>query len=159
SPPLIIKVLGSAAGGGFPQVNCNCRNCTHVRAGCPDYSARTQSSLAVSSNGQQWVLFNASPDLRQQLQATPEPAPRPADGARSSPIGAVLLTNGDVDHIAGLLSLREGVRFTLYAPRVSFPCSPPTAYSVCSILHTSSAPACPLRAPSRCSPDSTSKPL
>ena len=112
---MIIKVLGSAAGGGFPQFNCNCRNCADVRAGRPGLRARTQSSLAVSRDGERWVLLNASPDLRQQIAATPELAPRAEAGSRSSPIVAVVLTNGDVDHIAGLLSLREGSAFTLYA--------------------------------------------
>jgi pyrroloquinoline quinone biosynthesis protein B len=114
---MIIKVLGSAAGGGFPQVNCNCRNCADVRSGRPGLRARTQSSLAVSRDGERWVLLNASPDLRQQLAATPELAPRADGGLRSSPIAAVVLTNGDVDHVAGLLSLREGVAFTLYASK------------------------------------------
>src|SRR6185312_4787785 len=112
---MIIKVLGSAAGGGFPQANCNCRNCADVRAGRPGLRARTQSSLAVSGDGERWVLLNASPDLRQQLAATPELAPRADGGLRSSPIVAVVLTNGDVDHVAGLLSLREGILFSLYA--------------------------------------------
>jgi pyrroloquinoline quinone biosynthesis protein B len=112
---MLIKVLGSAAGGGFPQVNCNCRNCADARLGVPGLSPRTQSSLAVSRDGQAWALLNASPDLRQQLGATPELAPRADAGVRSSPIEAVVLTNGDVDHVAGLLSLREGLAFTLYA--------------------------------------------
>jgi pyrroloquinoline quinone biosynthesis protein B len=111
---MIIKVLGSAAGGGFPQINCNCRNCAAVRAGERGFTARTQSSLAVSSNGRDWVLLNASPDLRQQIAATPELAP-PTGSARASPLKAVVLTNGDVDHIAGLLNLREGIPFGLYA--------------------------------------------
>ena len=114
---MIIKVLGSAAGGGFPQVNCNCRNCADVRAGRPGLRARTQSSLAVSRDGERWVLLNASPDLRQQLAATPELALRADGGLRSSPIAAVVLTNGDVDHVAGLLSLREGIGFTLYGSK------------------------------------------
>ncbi len=112
---LIIKVLGSAAGGGFPQANCNCRNCADVRAGKPGLSPRTQSSVAVSADGARWLLLNASPDIRQQIAATPQLAPRPGDPPRSSPIAGVALTNGDVDHVAGLLSLREGLRFTLYA--------------------------------------------
>ena len=114
---MIIKVLGSAAGGGFPQVNCNCRNCADVRAGRPGLRPRTQSSLAVSRDGERWVLLNASPDLRQQIAATPELAPRADGGPRSSPIKAVVLTNGDVDHVAGLLSLREGVRLHASTPR------------------------------------------
>jgi pyrroloquinoline quinone biosynthesis protein B len=112
---MIIKVLGSAAGGGFPQANCNCRNCADVRRGAPGLTPRTQSSLAVSGDGNHWILFNASPDLRQQVAATPELAPLAGSGPRSSPIVAVVLTNGDVDHIAGLLSLREGFAFALFA--------------------------------------------
>jgi pyrroloquinoline quinone biosynthesis protein B len=112
---MIIKVLGSAAGGGFPQINCNCRNCCGVRAGDVAFSARTQTSLAVSADQRSWVLFNASPDLRQQISATPELAPSPDHGARGSPIASVVLTGGEVDHVAGLLSLREAVRFTLFA--------------------------------------------
>jgi pyrroloquinoline quinone biosynthesis protein B len=112
---MIVKVLGSAAGGGFPQANCNCHNCADVRMGQPGLSARTQSSLAVSGDGEHWLLLNASPDIRQQINAAPELTPRPGSGARASPIAAVALTNGDVDHVAGLLSLREGLAFTLYA--------------------------------------------
>src|SRR6185503_12534306 len=112
---MIIKVLGSAAGGGFPQANCNCRNCADVRAAKPGLSARTQSSLAASRDGERWVLLNASPDLRQQIAACPELSPRSDGGPRSSPIAAVVLTNGDVDHVAGLLSLREGFTFNLHA--------------------------------------------
>ena len=112
---MIIKVLGSAAGGGFPQANCNCRNCADLRLGRAGLEPRTQSSVAVSADGQSWLLLNASPDLRQQIGATPALAPRPGKRARSSPISSVVLTNGDVDHVAGLLSLREGFAFTLYA--------------------------------------------
>jgi pyrroloquinoline quinone biosynthesis protein B len=116
---VIVKVLGSAAGGGFPQANCNCRNCADVRAGTPGLRRRTQSGLAVSPEGLAWVLLNASPDLRQQIEATPALAPRTGQGLRSSPISAVVLTNGDVDHVAGLLSLRESLQFDLHAsPRV-----------------------------------------
>jgi pyrroloquinoline quinone biosynthesis protein B len=112
---MIIKVLGSAAGGGFPQANCSCRNCADVRAGVAGLIPRTQSSIAVSRDGRRWVLLNASPDLRQQIAATPELAPQAGAELRSSPIAAVVLTNGDVDHVAGLLSLREGVVFSLHA--------------------------------------------
>ena len=112
---MIIKVLGSAAGGGFPQANCNCRNCADVRAGRPGLVPRTQSSLAVSRDGERWLLLNASPDIRQQIAATPELAPRPGGGTALEPDRAVALTNGDVDHVAGLLSLREGLSFSLYA--------------------------------------------
>jgi pyrroloquinoline quinone biosynthesis protein B len=111
---MLIRILGSAAGGGFPQVNCNCRNCADARAGNAGLNPRTQSSIAVSRDGQSWVLLNASPDLRQQIAAAPQLAPRQGT-PRESPINAVVLTNGDVDHIAGLLSLREGFAFTLYA--------------------------------------------
>ena len=112
---MLIKVLGSAAGGGFPQINCNCRNCADLRRGRPGLSARTQSSLAVTRDGENWVLLNASPDLRQQVAAAPELGPPASAGARASPIKAVVLTNGDVDHIAGLLSLREGFALSVYA--------------------------------------------
>ncbi|MFO1102339.1 MAG: pyrroloquinoline quinone biosynthesis protein PqqB [Methylocystis sp.] len=110
-----IKVLGSGAGGGFPQWNCNCGNCRAVRAGTPGFKPRTQSSLAVSANGADWLLLNASPDLRQQISAAPELAPNADDGLRASPIKAVALTNGDVDHVAGLLNMREAQPFSLYA--------------------------------------------
>lgn len=110
-----IRILGSGAGGGFPQWNCNCANCRAVRAGAAGYSPRTQSSLAVSANGADWLLLNASPDLRAQIAAAPELSPCPGDGVRASPIKAVALTNGDVDHVAGLLNLREAQPFSLYA--------------------------------------------
>src|SRR5262245_8216151 len=112
---MLIKVLDSAAGGGFPQINCNCRNCADARAGKPGLASRTQSSLAVSRDGRAWALLNASPDLRQQIAAAPELAPPAHAGPRASPIKAVVLTNGDVDHLAGLLSLREGFAFSIYA--------------------------------------------
>jgi pyrroloquinoline quinone biosynthesis protein B len=112
---MLIKVLGSAAGGGFPQINCNCRNCADARAGNPGLRSRSQSSLAVSADGRAWVLLNASPDLRHQVAAMPQLAPGAHARPRGSPIKAVVLTNGDVDHVAGLLSLREGFAFTVYA--------------------------------------------
>ncbi|MCH8997672.1 MAG: pyrroloquinoline quinone biosynthesis protein PqqB [Proteobacteria bacterium] len=108
-----VLVLGSAAGGGFPQWNCNCRVCRAARAGDGRARPRTQSSLAVSADGERWVLLNASPDLRQQI--TDNPPLHPNGGARHSPIAAVVLTNADVDHIAGLLTLRESQPFVLYA--------------------------------------------
>ncbi len=111
---MIIKVLGSAAGGGFPQWNCNCRNCVAVRSGTPGFRARTQSSLAVSRDGENWVLFNASPDLREQIANTPELWPDPKRGHRHSPIKAAVLTNGDVDHMSGLINLREAQPFSVY---------------------------------------------
>lgn len=112
---MLIKILGSAAGGGFPQWNCNCRNCAAVRSGAPGFRARTQSSLAVSRDGVNWALLNASPDLRQQINATPQLHADAKVGLRHSPIKAAVLTNGDVDHIIGLINLREAQPFTIYA--------------------------------------------
>ncbi len=112
---LRILILGSAAGGGFPQWNCRCANCQRARAGDPAALPRTQSTLAVTVDNENWFLLNASPDLRQQInQSRPL---HPARGARHSPIAGVVLTNADVDHIAGLLSLRERQPLTLYATR------------------------------------------
>ncbi len=108
-----ILVLGSAAGGGFPQWNCNCANCRRARSGDPAAPPRTQSSIAVSADGERWLLLNASPDLRQQILSNP--ALHPRRGARHSPIAAVVLSNGDVDHVAGLLSLRENQALAVYA--------------------------------------------
>ena len=111
---MIIKVLGSAAGGGFPQWNCNCSNCAAVRQGAPGFTARTQSSLAVSRDGTDWVLLNTSPDLREQLNRTPELGSKSNGGLRNSPIKAAVLTNGDVDHITGLINLREMEPLAVY---------------------------------------------
>jgi pyrroloquinoline quinone biosynthesis protein B len=108
-------VLGAAAGGGFPQWNSNAAACRRARRGDPAARPRTQASLAVSANGRDWFVLNASPDLRSQIEATPLLHPR--DGLRSSPIAGVVVCGGDVDAIAGLLHLRERHRFTLYAPR------------------------------------------
>ena len=138
---MIIKVLGSAAGGGFPQINCNCRNCAGVRNGERGLQPRSQSSLAVSSDGRAWVLLNASPDLRQQIAATPQLAP-PAGSVRGSPIKAVVLTNGDVDHVAGLLSLREGVAFGIYATERVL--TTLTGNSIFNVLNTELVPRLPL---------------
>ena len=112
---MLIKVLGSSAGGGFPQWNCNGRNSADVRARVAGLAPRTQASVAVSADGCQWVLLNASPDLRQQINDTPELHPAADGPPRNSPIKAVVLTNGDVDAIAGLLTLREGQPFNVYA--------------------------------------------
>jgi len=112
---MLIRVLGSAAGGGYPQWNCNHPNSRRAREGDPKAPARTQSSIAVSADGERWVLFNASPDLRQQVFDNPVLHPR--EGLRDSPIKAVVLTNADVDHVAGLLNLRESQAFALYATR------------------------------------------
>ena len=111
---MLIKVLGSAAGGGLPQWNCNGRNSADTRKGVAGLRERTQASVAVSANGSDWVLLNASPDLRQQINETPELQPAIDKGPRNSPIKAVVLTNGDVDAIAGLLTLREAQPLTVY---------------------------------------------
>lgn len=111
---MLIKVLGSAAGGGFPQWNCNCHNCASVRSGKPGFKARTQSSLAVSTNGRDWVLLNASPDLRQQINSSPELGAVASGDMRNSPIKAAVLTNADVDHIVGLINLREVQPLVVY---------------------------------------------
>jgi pyrroloquinoline quinone biosynthesis protein B len=112
---LRVKIVGSAAGGGFPQWNCNYRLSRAARAGQGGVGPRTQSSLAVSADGRDWVLFNASPDIRQQISETPELQPAPDAPPRSTPLRAVVLTNADVDHVAGLLSLRERQPFAIYA--------------------------------------------
>ncbi len=106
-------VLGSAAGGAFPQWNCRCAVCELAWRGDSRVQARTQASIAVSSGNGRWTLLNASPDLGQQIRATPTLHPR--DGLRGSPIDAVVLTGGEIDQITGLLSLRESTPFTLYA--------------------------------------------
>jgi pyrroloquinoline quinone biosynthesis protein B len=112
-----IRVLGSAAGGGYPQWNCNHPNSRRARAGDPAAPARTQSSIAVSCDGEHWLLCNASPDLRQQINDNPVLQPAPEGPLRASPIKAVVLTNADVDHVTGLLTLRESQPFNLYATR------------------------------------------
>ncbi|MFL6935672.1 MAG: pyrroloquinoline quinone biosynthesis protein PqqB [Xanthobacteraceae bacterium] len=104
-------VLGSAAGGGYPQWNCRCPVCRLAWEGDRRVKARTQASVAVSADGEAWILLNASPDLRAQIAATP--ALRPATGTRGSPIAAVLLTGAEIDQIAGLLTLRERQGFAL----------------------------------------------
>ncbi|MHA6346001.1 pyrroloquinoline quinone biosynthesis protein PqqB [Roseivivax sp. CAU 1761] len=103
-------ILGAAAGGGLPQWNCGCENCNLARAG--RIPAQTQSSLAVTANGTDWAILNASPDIRAQLAAAPVLHPT---GLRDMPLASVLVTNGDIDHVAGLLTLREMQPFTLYA--------------------------------------------
>lgn len=110
---LRVVVLGVAAGGGVPQWNCNCKVCRTARVERPDLRS-TQASIAVSADNEHWFLINASPDLRQQVIATQQLHPKP-DQLRHSPISGVILTNGEVDAVAGLLSLREGWPFTVYA--------------------------------------------
>ena len=109
---MFVRVLGSAAGGGFPQWNCGCSNCSGVRRGTIRALPRTQESVAVSADGEQWFLLNASPEVRQQLEGFPALHPR---SFRDTPIAGVLLTNGDLDHCLGLLSLRESQRLIVYA--------------------------------------------
>lgn len=110
---LRVVVLGAAAGGGFPQWNANNSACRRARAGDPDALPRTQCSIAVSGDDDAWTIVNASPDLRQQIEARPFLHPRQA--LRDTPIGGVILTGGEVDAVAGLLHLRESQRFTLFA--------------------------------------------
>jgi pyrroloquinoline quinone biosynthesis protein B len=100
-----IRVLGSSAGGGFPQWNCNCPNCDGLRRGSIQARARTQSSIAVSADGTDWLLVNASPDILQQIRDNPEL--QPARSIRDSGIAAVLLMDAQIDHVTGLLMLRE----------------------------------------------------
>jgi pyrroloquinoline quinone biosynthesis protein B len=112
-----IRVLGSAAGGGFPQWNCGCGNCEAVRrgpghGGGGDTRARTQESVALSADGQRWFLINVSPEIRGQIEGFAALWPR---ARRHSPIAGILLTNGDLDHCLGLLSLRESHPLVVYA--------------------------------------------
>jgi pyrroloquinoline quinone biosynthesis protein B len=110
---LRVVVLGAAAGGGVPQWNCGCPICQAARTKRPELR-RTQASVALSADGDHWFLINASPDLRQQLIATPQLHPAPGR-LRHSPIAGVILTNGEIDALAGLLSMREGSPFAIYA--------------------------------------------
>jgi pyrroloquinoline quinone biosynthesis protein B len=110
---LRVVVLGAAAGGGVPQWNCGCPVCRASRSEHSELRS-TQASIAFSSDGAHWFLVNASPDLRQQLTATPQLHPKTGQ-LRHSPIAGVILTNGEVDAVAGLLSMREGSPFTIYA--------------------------------------------
>ncbi len=100
-----IRVLGSSAGGGFPQWNCNCPNCDGLRKGTIKAQARTQSSIAITVDGNDWLLVNASPDILKQIQQTP--ALQPARSIRDSGIASVLLIDAQIDHVTGMLMLRE----------------------------------------------------
>jgi pyrroloquinoline quinone biosynthesis protein B len=100
-----VKILGSAAGGAFPQWNCACANCSAVRAGTFAGKPRMQAQVAITEDGWSWFLLGASPDLREQIEATPELHPR--EGLRQSPIAGAVLANADIDHVLGLLLLRE----------------------------------------------------
>jgi pyrroloquinoline quinone biosynthesis protein B len=108
----LIRVLGSAAGGGFPQWNCGCPNCVGVRRGSIAALPRTQESVAVSADGDSWFLLNASPEIRQQIESFQKLHPR---SPRDTPIQGIVLTNGDLDHCLGLLSLRESQPLALYS--------------------------------------------
>ncbi len=107
-----IRVLGAAAGGGFPQWNCGCSNCRKARAGSPEVTPLTQECVAVSADSERWLLLNASPEIRSQIEGFAPLHPR---APRHSPIEAILLTNGDLDHCLGLLSLRESHPLRVYA--------------------------------------------
>lgn len=100
-----VKILGSAAGGAFPQWNCSCPNCSALRAGSFPGKARSQAQIAISADGNSWFLLGASPDLRAQIESTPEL--HPGAGLRQSPVLGAVLLNADIDHVLGLLLLRE----------------------------------------------------
>lgn len=113
-----IRVLGSAAGGGFPQWNCNCDNCSGLRQGTLKARARTQSSITVSADGVNWALINTSPDIRQQIQSF---APlQPGRAKRDTGIRGVILIDSQIDHTTGLLILREGERLPLYCTEMVY---------------------------------------
>jgi pyrroloquinoline quinone biosynthesis protein B len=109
---LRVRVLGSAAGGGFPQWNCGCPRCAGVRSGSLSARPRTQESVAIRGERGGWLLVNASPEVRAQLESFPPLHPR---APRDTPVEGVVLVNGDLDHVLGLLSLREGQRLVVHA--------------------------------------------
>lgn len=109
---MLVRVLGSGAGGGFPQWNCNCPNCDGVRNKTINAKPRTQSSIAISSDGIDWVLFNTSPDLLAQLAAFPKL--QPARAIRDTAIKAIVYIDSQIDHTTGLLMLREGCPHEIY---------------------------------------------
>jgi pyrroloquinoline quinone biosynthesis protein B len=108
-----VKILGSAAGGAFPQWNCACQNCRALRAGTFHGKPRSQTQIAITEDGRAWFLLGASPDLRAQIEATPELHPR--QGTRHSPIAGIALANADLDHVLGLLLLRELQPLRIYS--------------------------------------------
>lgn len=111
-----VRLLGTAAGGAFPQWNCNCRNCKLARQSPEQAAPRTQSSVAVSADGARWFLLNASPDVRIQIESFP-PLLGKNPGVRTTGIEAILLTNADLDHVLGLYILREGSPLNVYATK------------------------------------------
>jgi pyrroloquinoline quinone biosynthesis protein B len=113
-----ILILGSAAGGGFPQWNCHCSNCKGLRSGTIKARSRTQSSIAVSNDGKNWALINASPDIRQQINQSPQLWPE--HGARGTNIRGAILTDSQIDHTTGLITLREGLPIDVYCTDVVF---------------------------------------
>jgi len=108
-----VRLLGTSAGGGFPQWNCNCLGCWGARCNPDQWKPRTQSSIAVSADGKNWVLINASPDILTQIRLWPQA--RSDNGIRGSRISAIILVDAQIDHAAGLLMLREGERLQLYS--------------------------------------------
>lgn len=120
-PRLAALILGSAAGGGIPQWNCDCPVCRLAWTSDKRVKSRTQTSLAVSGNQKDWILLNASPDLRMQIQATPKLQPNKVvkTSRRRSPIAAVVLTGAEIDQVAGLLHLRECHRFQLFGTKAT----------------------------------------
>src|SRR5579862_4075304 len=131
TPSMRVQILGSAAGGAFPQWNCTCPNCRALRAGIFHGKARTQTQVAVSNDERSWFLLGASPDLRFQIEATPElhPQSETKDGVRQSPIAGAVLANADIDHVLGLLLMRGlqplrvpgQVTWTDFVPGTTFP--------------------------------------
>ena len=116
TPCMHVKILGSAAGGGFPQWKCACANCRSLRAGSFRGKPRTQAQVAISADSAHWFLLGASPDLRAQIESTPELHPRTPGGVtRNSRIGGVVLLNADIDHVLGLLLMRELQPLNAYA--------------------------------------------
>ena len=113
-----ILILGSAAGGGFPQWNCHCANCKGLRDGSIKATPRTQSSIAVSPDGKNWALINASPDIRQQINQSPQLWPE--QGSRGTNIRGAILTDSQIDHTTGLLTLREGLPLDIYCTEVVY---------------------------------------
>ncbi len=111
-----VRLLGTAAGGGLPQWNCNCPNCAEARRGTGRVRQRTQSSVAISADGRRWFLLNASPDIARQIESFPPLRPAKYH-PRGTPIQGVLLTNADIDHTLGLLLLREGSFAAIHASR------------------------------------------